>query len=66
MSGSAPAHWQEAVSQALVRRRASLDAIWAGSASAGQAATAAALAPLVTASAQEVLIQLYPDVAFFK
>ena len=66
VSGLAPAHWQEAVSQALVRRRASLDAIWAGCTSAGQAATAAGLAPLVTASTQEVLIQLYPDVAFFK
>jgi GTPase SAR1 family protein len=66
VSGSAPAHWQEAVQKALVRRRASLDALWAGCASAGQAATAAGLLPLVTASAQEVLIQLYPDVAFFK
>jgi hypothetical protein len=66
VSGSAPAHWQEAVSQALVRRRASLDALWAGSVSAGQAATAAGLLPLMTESAREVLIQLYPDVAFFK
>jgi hypothetical protein len=54
------------VSQALLRRRASLDAIWAGSPQAGEAATAAGLLPLVTQSAQEVLIQLYPDVAFFK
>jgi GTPase SAR1 family protein len=66
VSGVAPAHWQEAVSQALVRRRASLDALWAGSVSAGQAATAAGLLPLIKQSAQEVLIQLYPDVPFFK
>jgi len=66
VAGVAPAHWQEAVSQALLRRRASLDAIWAGSPQAGEAATAAGLLPLVTQSAQEVLIQLYPDVAFFK
>jgi len=54
------------VSQALMRRRASLDALWAGSSQAGEAATAAGLLPLLTQSAQEVLIQLYPDVAFFK
>jgi hypothetical protein len=65
VSGSAPAHWQEAVQQALRRRRASLDAIWAECASASQAAIAAGLLPLVAASAQEVLIQLYPDVALF-
>jgi hypothetical protein len=63
VSGSAPAHWQNAVQQALERRRESLDAVWANSALAGQAATAAALLPLLTSSAQEVLIQLYPDVA---
>jgi hypothetical protein len=55
VSGFAPAHWQEAVHQALTRRRASLDAVWA-------AATPDALLPLLTASAQEVLIKLYPDV----
>jgi len=36
VSGSAPAHWQEAVQQALARRRATLDAVWAESASAGR------------------------------
>jgi GTPase SAR1 family protein len=65
VSGSVPAHWQEAVQLALTRRRASLDAVWAESASAGQATTAAGLLPLLTQSAQEVLIQLYPDAAFF-
>ncbi len=62
VSGSAPAHWQEAVQRALGHRRASLDAVWAESGASGQEATAAALLPLLLASAQEVLIQLYPDV----
>jgi GTPase SAR1 family protein len=62
VSGSAPTHWQEAVQQALTRRRASLEAVWADSASAGQQATAAGLLPLLTESAQEVLVRLYPDV----
>src|SRR5215475_11289309 len=35
VSGSAPAHWQEAVTRALGRRRASLDTVWADSAAAG-------------------------------
>jgi hypothetical protein len=62
VSGSAPAHWQEAVQRALGRRRASLDAVWADSTATGRDKTAVALAPLLTASAQEVLIHLYPDV----
>jgi GTPase SAR1 family protein len=62
VSGSAPAHWQEAVQRSLGRRRASLDALWADSATAGREATVIALIPLLTASAQEVLIHLYPDV----
>jgi GTPase SAR1 family protein len=63
VSGAAPPHWQEAVQQALGRRKAGLDAVWAEASAASQAASAAALLPLVSASAQEVLIQLYPDVA---
>jgi hypothetical protein len=63
VAGAAPPHWQEAVQQALGRRKAGLDAVWAEVSAASQAATAAALLPLVSASAQEVLIQLYPDVA---
>jgi hypothetical protein len=51
------------VQQSLQRRRASLDALWADSASASRTAIAAGLGPLLTASAQEVLIQLYSDVA---
>ncbi len=62
VSGSAPAHWQEAVQQSLGRRRASLDAVWADSGSSGREAITVALLPLLTASAQEVLIHLYPDV----
>src|SRR5262249_14286534 len=62
VSGSAPAHWQEAVQQVLVRRRASLDAVWADSAASGRDTLATNLLPLLMASAQEVLIRLYPDV----
>ncbi len=65
VSGSAPPHWQEAVQQALLRRRASLESVWSGAA-APQAAMTAALLPLLTLSAQEVLTQLYPDVALFR
>jgi len=57
VSGVAPAHWQEAVQQALGRRKASLDAALSGT------VTASALLPLLTASTQEVLLQLYPDVS---
>ena len=71
VSGVAPPHWQEAVQQALGRRKSALDAVWAEASAASPAVTsagnpaltAAALLPLVSASAQEVLIQLYPDVA---
>lgn len=64
VSGAVPPHWQDAVQQALERRRASLEALWSG-APTDHAATAAALLPLITQSAQEVLTQLYPDVALF-
>ena len=57
VSGVAPAHWQEAVQKALERRKASFDAVLAGT------VTAAALLPLITSSAQEVLLYLYPDVS---
>jgi hypothetical protein len=63
VSGVAPPHWQESVQQALGRRRAGLDAVWAEVASTSQAVTAAALLPLLSASAQEVLVHLYPDVS---
>jgi hypothetical protein len=57
VSGVAPAHWQEAVQQALGRRKASFETLLAGT------VTAAALIPLIAASAQEVLLHLYPDVS---
>ena len=63
VSGVAPGHWQEAVHQALQRHRVSFDGVWAAVPSMSQAAVAAALLPVVTASAREVLIHLYPDVA---
>jgi GTPase SAR1 family protein len=77
VSGVAPAHWQEAVQQAVVRRRSALDAVWATrESSAGgpvgvqpmggpgaARAMAVGLLPLLMASAQDVLVQLYPDVA---
>jgi GTPase SAR1 family protein len=69
VSGAAPPHWQSAVGEALDRRRAAFNAVWAArgeSAPASQAGTqalAASLLPLITAVAQEVLIRLYPDVS---
>jgi GTPase SAR1 family protein len=71
VSGVAPAHWQEAVQQALGRRRARLDAVLgealSGSKTASKTASettiAAALLPILTASTEEVLTHLYPDVA---
>jgi GTPase SAR1 family protein len=69
VSGSAPAHWQEAVQQAIERRRTALDAIWATrgeSPSTSQGAAcrvSASLLPLMMASARDVLIQLYPEVS---
>lgn len=66
VSGSAPAHWLAAVQQALTRQRPSLDALWAAPAPAQQAELAAALVPVLTLSAQDVLVQLYPDVALFR
>jgi 50S ribosome-binding GTPase/uncharacterized protein DUF3482 len=62
VSGFAPQHWQEAVQQALSRRRTSLEAVWAESAAASGSVVSASLLPLVTASAEDVLVQLYPDV----
>jgi len=67
VSGVAPAHWQAAVQQALGRRRSSLDALWASVSASVPAPSAAsisaALLPVVSASAQDVLLSLYPDVS---
>jgi GTPase SAR1 family protein len=63
VSGSAPAHWQEAVQQSLTHRRAALDALWTEGSSPRPQETATALLPLLSASAQDVLLSLYPDVS---
>ena len=66
VAGLAPAHWQEAVNEAVQMRRAQLQPVWA-IARAAEAdksntdSTAAALLPIVAASAREVLSHLYPD-----
>jgi len=66
VAGLAPAHWQEAVNEAVQMRRAQLQPVWA-IARAAEAdksntdSTAAALLPIVAASAREVLSRFYPD-----
>jgi hypothetical protein len=69
VSGTIPAHWQEAVGQALERRRPEIEAAWAARSDAphagpGAEAVAARVLPAVTASTREVLIRLYPDCAY--
>jgi len=66
VAGLAPAHWQEAVNEAVQLRRAQLQSAWAiaRAADAGSSntnMTADALLPIVAASAREVLSHLYPD-----
>jgi hypothetical protein len=66
VAGLAPAHWQETVNEAVRVRRAQLQSVWtvAHEADADHSntdTTAAALLPIVTASAREVLSDLYPD-----
>ena len=64
VTGLAPAHWQETVNEAVRQRRAQLQSVWAGAADADSSSTdttAAALLPIVAASAREVLDTLYPD-----
>lgn len=67
VASSAPVHWQEAVVDALRRRRSELDSVLSvrGDASSGArpgaAAVTAAVLPLLAASTQDVLIRLYPD-----
>ena len=57
VAGSSPAHWQEAVREALDARRGQLDSAWA------TGATIADVLPIVSGSAREVLARLYPDCA---
>jgi hypothetical protein len=66
VSGLAPAHWQETVNEAVQVRRAQLRSVWtmahaADADSSNTDTTAAALLPIVAASAREVLSHLYPD-----
>ena len=72
VSSSAPPHWQEAVVSALRQRRSDLDAVWerrnegsgatgAGAEPPGARAVSAALLPIIAASAQQILLRLYPD-----
>jgi len=66
VAGLAPAHWQETVNEVVQMRRAQLQSVWAiaratDADSSNTDTTAAALLPIVAASAREVLSHLYPD-----
>jgi hypothetical protein len=66
VAGLAPEHWQETVNEAVRMRRAQLQSVWANARaadadSANADTTAAALLPIVAASAREVLSRFYPD-----
>ena len=65
VAGLAPEHWQETVNEAVQLRRPQLQSVWAiargaDADSSNVDPTAAALLPIVTASAREVLSHLYP------
>jgi GTPase SAR1 family protein len=65
VAGLAPAHWLETVNEAVQMRRAQLQSVWAiaRAANADRSNTdtaAAALLPIVAASARGVLSHLYP------
>jgi hypothetical protein len=65
VAGLAPAHWQEAVNQAVQLRRPQLQSVWATARAADADSsstdrTAAALLPVVADSAREVLSRFYP------
>lgn len=66
VAGLAPAHWQETVNEAVQIRRTQLQSVWAiaraaDAHSSSTDTTAAALLPIVAASARAVLSHLYPD-----
>jgi len=77
VAGAAPAAWQQAVSEALEKRRSEVQSVWTAAAkeptravptdttkeptTADGNATAATLLPVASACAQEVLARLYPD-----
>ena len=69
VAGLAPAHWLDTVNEAVQMRRAQLQSVWviahaADADSSINDTTAAALLPIVAASAREVLRRLYPDSMF--
>ncbi|HET9391333.1 MAG TPA: DUF3482 domain-containing protein [Steroidobacteraceae bacterium] len=67
VASSAPVHWQQAVVDALRRRRSELDSVLSvrsdasSGARPGAATVTAAVLPLLAASTRDVLISLYPD-----
>jgi hypothetical protein len=66
VAGLAPAHWHETVNEAVQMRGAQLQSVWAiaraaDADSSNTDTTAAALLPILAASAREVLSRLYPD-----
>jgi len=66
VAGLAPTHWQETVNAAVQVRRAQLQSVWViarapDADSSNTDKTAAALLPIMAASAREVLSHLYPD-----
>jgi hypothetical protein len=72
VAGLAPAHWQEAVQQAVERRQDQLRSAWTAARDragtdangTGTDTIAAALLPAVTACARDVLVHLYPDSSY--
>jgi hypothetical protein len=66
VAGAAPAHWLDAVQEALEKRRAEIDSAWTlarGGTGKELEVTAAAALPIATAGAREALRRLYPESA---
>ena len=63
VAGAAPAHWLEAVEEALSEQAKQMEVLWAQARTNTPEATAAALLPLVSGAARAVLASLYPDSA---
>jgi hypothetical protein len=62
--GEYPAHWQELVAAVVLRHARQFEEVWiAAHASESAEEVARQLQPLVTASAHEALVALYPDAA---
>jgi GTPase SAR1 family protein len=64
VAGAAPAHWQEAVEEALSERLKQIEAAWVLARTGTAEASAAAVLPIVRAAAHSVLSRLYPDSSF--